>query len=250
MIAYSTFISPSNCKVTFPSQPFSLASSVPPENVSSVVLKVPRRNQNNVSFPYPDSSFQLASNSTQALTAILTLHQNPVKTQQPHSYTKHVATSWQNHFFNFFFADDFSFTQIISSIGPGSNYRKTWKFSLTDFFGCCKSTSNSRNFEFHVFALLSVGNEDDKTLDLSYTCVSPTTHFYDVSFVFFSNFYWLLVSSETSINVTVTHIYHLTYFSTRILRRMEIVKRPFQRNLLCFLLQTLAGYLLLLIPTY
>jgi hypothetical protein len=116
MIVDSTPISPPNRKVTLPSQPLSLASPVPPENVASFVLKVPRRNQNNVSFPYPDSSFQLASNSTQTLMTILTLHQNPVKTQQPHSYTKHVAASWQHHSLNFFFADDFSFTQIISSI--------------------------------------------------------------------------------------------------------------------------------------
>jgi hypothetical protein len=95
------------------SQPFTLILPVPPENVTSFVrLKIPGRNQNNVSLSDPYSSLQFASNSAQSFFAVLTFHQDSVKTQHSNGYAQHIICGWQHHIFNLFFADDLSFTQF------------------------------------------------------------------------------------------------------------------------------------------
>jgi len=95
------------------SQPFSLILPVPPENVASLVqLKLPRRNQNNVSLSDRYSSLPPASNSAQSFFTVLTLHQDSVKIQHSNSYAKYIIYDWQHHISNPFLADDPPFTQF------------------------------------------------------------------------------------------------------------------------------------------
>jgi len=49
---------------------------------------------------------------------VLALHQNSVKTQQFQGYAKDVVRNWQNHIFDFFFADDLLFSQGDTSKVP------------------------------------------------------------------------------------------------------------------------------------
>jgi len=80
------------------SQPFALVSSVSPENVAALVrLKIPRRNQNDVAFSYPDPSFHLPPYATKAFMPILALNQNSVEAQELHCYAQHVALGGHDH---------------------------------------------------------------------------------------------------------------------------------------------------------
>jgi hypothetical protein len=91
---------------------------VPPENVSALIrLKIPRRNQNNVSHSDPHSSLQLASDSAQSFFAVLALHQDSVKPHHSDSYAQYIICRWQHHIFYLSFADDLPFAQ---SFTPGS----------------------------------------------------------------------------------------------------------------------------------
>jgi hypothetical protein len=100
-------------KVTFVSEPVRLIPSVSPENVASLVrLKIPRRNQNNITFSYPHTPLQLASNSAQPLLAVLASHQNPLTTQHLNSRAQHIASTRQQHVFKVPFISDFSFTHL------------------------------------------------------------------------------------------------------------------------------------------
>jgi hypothetical protein len=94
------------------SQPFGLVSSVPPENVASLVrLKIPGRNQNDVAFPDPHSPLQLASNSAQPFFAVLTFHQDPFSAKHFNSRAQHIVCTRQQHFLKVSLVFDFSFTR-------------------------------------------------------------------------------------------------------------------------------------------
>jgi hypothetical protein len=104
---------PLHFKVTFISKPFRLIPSVPPENVASLVrLEIPRRNQNNITFPNPHPPFQLAAHSTEPFFAILTLNHDSFSTQHFKSHTQNIASTRQQHFFKVPFISDFSFTHL------------------------------------------------------------------------------------------------------------------------------------------
>jgi hypothetical protein len=82
-----TFL-PLHFKVTFVSEPFRLVFPVSPENVASRIrLKIPRRNQNNITLANPHATFQLASNPAQPLFAVLALHQDSFSAKHFNSYT-------------------------------------------------------------------------------------------------------------------------------------------------------------------
>jgi hypothetical protein len=97
---------------------------VPPENVSTLIrLKIPRRNQNNVSYSDPHSSLQLSSNSAQSFFAVLALYQESVITHHLDSYAQYIICRWQHHMFYIFFADDLPFAQGFTINSP-STYKK------------------------------------------------------------------------------------------------------------------------------
>ena len=85
-----------NFQVTLSSQPVCLVSLVSPDNVAPLVgLKIPRRDQNDVSHPYPHSPFHLPAYPAEALLAVLTSHHKPVETKHCLGYTHHIVTSRQ-----------------------------------------------------------------------------------------------------------------------------------------------------------
>jgi len=64
-----------------------LGSCITPNQIATLVrLKVPRRDQNNVSYTYPNPTFHLTPYATQAFVPVLTLDQNTVKTKQLDGY--------------------------------------------------------------------------------------------------------------------------------------------------------------------
>jgi hypothetical protein len=70
------------------SQPRCFISSVSPVNVASNSgLKVPRRNQNDVSNANPDSSLQFSSDSTQPFVTVLALDHDSIKAKKFDSYS-------------------------------------------------------------------------------------------------------------------------------------------------------------------
>lgn len=124
------------CEVIMVPQPDSLILSVPPKNVPSwVSLKIPRGNQNDVSVSYPHPAFQLSSNPTQSLFAVLALYHYSVGTKHFHSYTEHIILRRQNHLVEFSFIRDFSFTHFLTpyveafSCTNNSSIRMVWRKS-------------------------------------------------------------------------------------------------------------------------
>jgi len=85
-----------NFQVTLSSQPVCLVSLVSPDNVAPLVgLEIPRRNQNDVSHPYPHSPFHLPAYPAEALLAVLTSHHKSVETKHCLGYTNYIVTSRQ-----------------------------------------------------------------------------------------------------------------------------------------------------------
>jgi hypothetical protein len=77
-----------NGYVMFPTELLCLRSRVAPYQVSTFVsLKVPWRNQDNISFPYPYASLHFAADATQTFMSVLTLNKNTVETKQFDGYT-------------------------------------------------------------------------------------------------------------------------------------------------------------------
>jgi len=76
------------------SQPQRLVSSVSPVNVASNVgLKVPRRNQNDVSNADPDSSLQFSSDSAQSLATVLAFDHESIKAEKFDSYSQNIVSN-------------------------------------------------------------------------------------------------------------------------------------------------------------
>jgi len=102
------------------SQPARLVFSVPPTNVASNIrLKIPRRNQNNISHTNPDPSLQLPSDSTETFMTILTLYRDSIKAKQSYCYSQHIIGNRQLNPTHVIFADNLSFTQSFSPLGWG-----------------------------------------------------------------------------------------------------------------------------------
>jgi hypothetical protein len=100
-------------EVAFEPQLFSLVLSVPPKYVASCFwLEVPRRDQHDVSVSDPYAPFQFASDSAQSFLAILALDQYSVKAKHFDCHSQHIILAWQQHVFQVFFINDFSFTQL------------------------------------------------------------------------------------------------------------------------------------------
>jgi len=75
-------------EVAFFPEPIRLRPSVTPDDITlALTLKVPRRNQHNVTFAYPNSPFDFASYSAQALVTVLTLNHDSVEAQEFDGYT-------------------------------------------------------------------------------------------------------------------------------------------------------------------
>jgi hypothetical protein len=75
-----------------PAQLIRLSLCIAPNKVATLVrLKIPRRNQDNVSFPYPNPPLHLPANPTQTLMSILTPHKNTIETQQSHGYAQNIV---------------------------------------------------------------------------------------------------------------------------------------------------------------
>lgn len=103
----------SHFQVAMTSEPFQLVSPITPENVTTLVrLKIPRRNQNNVTFPNPHSPLQLASNPAKSFFTVLTLHHDSFSTQHFYSHSQHIVYTRQQHFLKVCLILDFSFTQL------------------------------------------------------------------------------------------------------------------------------------------
>jgi hypothetical protein len=114
---FFTFL-PLYFKVTFVSEPVRLVFPVSPENVASLVrLKIPRRNQNNITLSDPHTPFQLASNSAQTFFAVLTLYHDSFSAKHFNSRAQHIVSTRQQHIFKIPFICDFSFAHL-----PTPNY--------------------------------------------------------------------------------------------------------------------------------
>ena len=104
-------------------QPVRLVSPVTPKNVPSRIrLKIPRRNQNNVSVSDPNASLEFAANSTQSFFAVLAFHHNSVCTKQLNSNSQDVILGRQNHVFQTSFIRDFSFSHFPTYLLNHSKY--------------------------------------------------------------------------------------------------------------------------------
>jgi hypothetical protein len=78
--------------MSFSSKLFCLSFGVPPDQISPLVcLKIPGRNQNDVSFTYPDSSLHLAAYSAQSLVTVLTLHKYSIVSKQFDCYPQDIV---------------------------------------------------------------------------------------------------------------------------------------------------------------
>jgi len=74
------------------SQPRCLVSSVSPAYVASNVgLKVPRRDQNDVSKANPDPPLQFSTDSAQSFVAVLTLDHDSIKAEKFDSYSENIT---------------------------------------------------------------------------------------------------------------------------------------------------------------
>ena len=84
-----------NFQVTFSSQPVCLVSLVSPDDVAPFVrLKIPWRNQNDVSNAYPHSSFHLPAYPAEAFMAVLAAYHKPVAPKHFFGYANHIVTRW------------------------------------------------------------------------------------------------------------------------------------------------------------
>jgi len=103
-------------QVSVPSQPFGLIPFVSLYDVAPLVkLEIPRRDQNNISLPYPHSPLHLSPNSAETLLAVLAAHQNPIETQHFFGYANDVVNHRQHHILKLFLADDLLFSQSETS---------------------------------------------------------------------------------------------------------------------------------------
>jgi len=85
-----------NFQVTLSSQPVCLVSLVSPDNVAPLVgLEIPRRDQNDVSYPYPHSSLHLSAYSAEAFMSVLAAYHKSVETKHCLGYADYIVTGRQ-----------------------------------------------------------------------------------------------------------------------------------------------------------
>jgi hypothetical protein len=71
----------------FSAEIFGLRVRVPPNHIAAfVALKIPRRNNNNVTFPNPNTTLHFAADTAEPFVAVLALNQNAIETEQFYYY--------------------------------------------------------------------------------------------------------------------------------------------------------------------